>query len=133
MVFTIFDRDALRNVKESTDVARQGFNDSAAITGEGINIPGELTSAQSNREAWMKWKRPHYSDEIPPFDITISFLNEYGQSSEMRLYGVEILNEGSGFSIDDITSQKSCSFVARGMDDMRADKYENNMVGRVQK
>lgn len=42
----------------------------------------------------------------------------------MRIYGIEILNEGMGLSIDDITTQKSCSFVARGMDDMRADKYE---------
>ena len=69
MVFTIFDRDALRNVKESTDVARQGFNDSASITGKGINIPGDAMSAQSNREAWMNWKRPHYSDEIPPLTL----------------------------------------------------------------
>ena len=59
-------------------------------------------------------------------------LNEYGQSSEMRIYGIEILNEGMGMSVDDITTQKSCSFVARGLDDMRANKYEEQMTGRVQ-
>ena len=51
-------------------------------------------------------------------------MNEYGQSSDMRIYGVEILNEGMGMSIDDITTEKSCTFVARAMDDMRADVYE---------
>lgn len=50
----------------------------------------------------------------------------------MSIYGIEILNEGMGMSIDDITTQKSCSFVARAIDDMRANKYEDNMTGRVQ-
>lgn len=51
----------------------------------------------------------------------------------MRIYGVEILNEGMGMSVDDITTQKSCSFVARGLDDMSADKYEAGITGRIQK
>ena len=136
LVFTVFDRDALYDVKQATDVARQGFNDSAFGTYSGdentpINVPHQNMSAETNRERWTQWSRPHYSDEIPPFDVTISMLNEYGHSSEMRIYGIEILNEGMGMSIDDITTQKSCSFVARGMDDMRANKYEGN-DGRVQ-
>ena len=58
-------------------------------------------------------QRPVYDDEIPPFDITISFANEYGQKASLVIYGVEILNEGSGFSIDNVTSEKACTFVAR--------------------
>ena len=77
-----------------------------------------------NRNFWNTGSRPIYSDEIPPFDITIAMMNEYGQSSDMRIYGVEILNEGMGMSVDDITTEKSCTFVARAMDDMRADVYE---------
>lgn len=130
LVFTVFDRDALKNLKDTTTVHRQGMNDSGTYDADGNFIPGDLVlphaqmGSGENRAAWITKKRPHYSDEIPPFDITISFLNEYGQSSEMRIYGIEILNEGMGLSIDDITTQKSCSFVARGLDDMRADKYE---------
>lgn len=59
-------------------------------------------------------------------------MNENGNYSEMSIYGIEILNEGMGMSIDDITTQKSCSFVARGLDDMSADKYEKTMTGSVQ-
>lgn len=69
---------------------------------------------------------PVYADEIPPFDITISFANEYGQKAVIVIYGVEILNEGSGFSIDNVTSEKACTFVARRVDYMRAVDRTNN-------
>ena len=52
-------------------------------------------------------------------DVTISFANEYGQKATLVTYGVEILNEGSGFSIDNVTSEKACTFVARKVDYMR--------------
>ena len=51
--------------------------------------------------------------------LTISFANEYGQMAKIVLYGVEILNEGTGFSIDNVTSEKACTFVARRVDYMR--------------
>lgn len=54
------------------------------------------------------------------FLFTISFGNEYGQMSRIVIYGVEILNEGTGFSIDNVTSEKACTFVARRVDTMRA-------------
>lgn len=56
-------------------------------------------------------------------------MNEMGHFSEMSIYGIEILNEGMGLSIDDITTQKSCSFVARGLDDMGVDKYKGQVGG----
>jgi hypothetical protein len=40
-------------------------------------------------------------------------LNEYGQIAQMSIRGVEILNEGSGMSIDDIVTEQSMTFVAR--------------------
>lgn len=62
---------------------------------------------------------PVYEDEIPPFDITISFANEYGQKASIVIYAVEILNESSGFSIDNVISEKACTFVARKVEYMR--------------
>ena len=56
---------------------------------------------------------PIIADEIPPFDITISMANEYGKAAVMVLYGVEILNQGSQLSMDNIQSQVACTFVAR--------------------
>lgn len=54
-----------------------------------------------------------YVDQILPFDITIVAANEYGQTAQMRLYGCEILNEGSGFSIDDIVIENQMTYVCR--------------------
>ena len=54
-----------------------------------------------------------YVDQILPFDITIAAANEYGQAAQMRLYGCEILNEGSGFSIDDIVIENQMTYVCR--------------------
>jgi len=56
---------------------------------------------------------PTYVDQIPPFDVVIVAANEYGKAAEMRIYGIEILNEGSGFSIDDIVIENQMTYVAR--------------------
>ena len=56
---------------------------------------------------------PVIADEIPPFDITISMCNEYGKAAVLVIYGVEILNEGAQYSVDNLQSQKACTFVAR--------------------
>lgn len=128
LTFSVFDRDALSDIKQNSTVYRQQFNGSAyrGANGETLLAAHEDTTIgmASNRDFWRQGARPVYSDEIPPFDVSIAFMNEYGQSSELRIYGVEILNEGMGLSIDDITTEKSCTFVARALDDMRADVYE---------
>jgi len=56
---------------------------------------------------------PWYVDQILPFDVTIVAANEYGAASAMRIYGCEILNEGSGFSIDDIVIENQMTYVCR--------------------
>ena len=63
--------------------------------------------------------KPKYADEILPFDITISLANEYGNKAVTVIYGVEILNEGIGFSIDAPTSERAYTFVARSVDTMK--------------
>lgn len=57
----------------------------------------------------------NYSDQIPPFTITLTSSNEYGNISVMHILGVELINEGSGISIDDITSETQMTFVARAI------------------
>jgi len=54
-----------------------------------------------------------YVDQLPPFDTAIVAMNEYGKGATMRIYGCEILNEGSGFSIDDIVIENQMTYVCR--------------------
>jgi hypothetical protein len=128
LVFTVFDRDALHQMKnaEQFPVYRQGLNStqSGGFNADKLINVGDIDLNQTDVPGnWAKPMAPKYSDEIPPFDITINFLNEYGQSSKMTIFGVEILNEGMGLSVDDITTEKACTFVARGIDDMVQDSY----------
>jgi hypothetical protein len=67
---------------------------------------GDLSGSYSLSQAW-------YVDQIPPFDVVIVAANEYGKAATMRIYGVEILNEGSGFSIDDMVIENQMTYVCR--------------------
>lgn len=56
-----------------------------------------LTSAGELKQLATPW----YSDQVLPFDITLAGANEYGAMCNAKIFGVEILNEGFGISIDD--------------------------------
>lgn len=56
---------------------------------------------------------PWYSDQILPFDITLAGTNEIGAATTMKIFAVEILNEGSGVSIDDAVTEMQATWVAR--------------------
>lgn len=55
---------------------------------------------------------PRYADQVLPFDVVISAGNEFGHFASMVIGGVQIMNSGSGMSIDDITTDEACTFVA---------------------
>jgi hypothetical protein len=130
MVFTVFDRDALIMALKAQNglVKRIGGSSSDMDTStdpmtinEWDSIMTGVVAGQGNAAAnsIIQDVEPQYADEIPPFDITISFANEYGQKAVLVVYGVEILNEGTGFSIDSVTTEKACTFVARKVDYMK--------------
>ena len=70
-------------------------------------------SASTPSRASRPKPRPWYSDQILPFDITLAGTNENGAATCMKIFGVEILNEGSGISIDDAVTEMQATFVAR--------------------
>ena len=70
-----------------------------------------------------------YVDQILPFDVSIVAANEYGSAAQMRLYGCEILNEGSGFSIDDMVIENQMTYVCRTILPWRAFSMGGNGTG----
>lgn len=132
MVFTQFNRDALLEELQE-HAANSGFS----------RLGGEISTQALTIEEWDQQMNdivgsavgteaasdllaenastatPHYADEIPPFDITITFQNEYGNRARLVIYACEILNEGAGFSIDSVTSEKEFTFVARRVDHLK--------------
>jgi len=57
-------------------------------------------------------------DQMPPIDMFLNFGNEYGHTSVLKLYGVEIVQENQVHSINDIYSENTMQYVARDMDVM---------------
>lgn len=145
LVFTVFDRDALiaalqDHIKKERTFHRIGTNeleyerisvDEWDSKMKDIAMQGVSTASSNTEKVTSNISvsaTPIYEDEIPPFDITISFANEYGQKASIVLYAVEILNESSGFSIDNVISEKACTFVARKVDYMKpVDRNSNTM------
>lgn len=141
LVFTVFNRDALLKElvtdDEKTWIHKFKANDKKSLSegsyNEFISIDdwdkymSDLASSEgvsqgiAGKQSKLSTKaKPKYADEILPFDITITFANEYGQKANVVIYGVELLNEGTGYSIDSISSERAYTFVARSIDSMKA-------------
>lgn len=55
------------------------------------------------------------ADMMPPFDIVVSMQNEYGSTSKLKIFGVTIVDEGAALSIDDLITEQTYSYMARGV------------------
>jgi len=114
MVMHNFDRHALRNIMDkSTYVAKN--DDFQSVGWKPID---EISGIAGEGRLGVRLANPIYVDQIPPFDITIAYANETGQMATERLMGVQILNEGHGISIDDLTNETNMTFVCRHIQGM---------------
>ena len=107
----VSDKDDVSPDATSADPFSAGIYTSSGVeVGSVVQVQeSSLTSVASDQEVVAPW----FADQIPPFDITLAAVNEYGSMAVMRIYGVEILNEGYGVSIDDIVSEQQMTYVAR--------------------
>ena len=87
----------------------ENSNDFAALFNQAENEP--LNYAGDERQLAEAW----YVDQILPFDVNVSAANEVGSVSKMSIYGIDILNEGSGVSVDDLVIEEQYTYLARGM------------------
>lgn len=131
LIFTVFDRPALYEMlyahqndgnidyyTRSSNVlpgfTRQGGTSHAGIVPVDPNPNSQLVAQQID----VVTAFPYYADQIPPFDVSITFANEYGQAAVRSIYGLELLNEGSGCSMDDIVLEETMTFIARDLGPM---------------
>jgi hypothetical protein len=91
-------------------------------------VAGSLAFQTFNYNAFIELNKEYFSkivksgdleyilpDELPPFDIHVLFVNEDGQGSFFKVFGVTLLDFGSTFSVDQILMMESYSFMARGL------------------
>ena len=51
-------------------------------------------------------------DQLPPFNVTILFADEYGNASYRRLLGLEFVTDGTVYSIQDLLTEQTLSTMA---------------------
>lgn len=138
LIFIMFDQPALINalkdlkfwadsdeIMPSANAPIDTYGDLNLKTSTGTDITNQLTGLGSladretqglnqvvaDTQAVPAW----YVDQLPPFDVTLAAANEYGAVAVMKIWGVEILNEGYGVSIDDVVSEEQMTYVARAV------------------
>lgn len=72
-----------------------------------------------------------YADTLPPFDITLTFGNEYGQCAFQKIYDADIMNESSGVSVDTIVLERQMTYLARRISPMVKGVYSREEGGVV--
>lgn len=127
LIFLIFDRSNLIDhlnkafYADSFDIRRNNAGGviKRATPAGNFAIPQDLFALGLNQPAaaardagGIERARPWYHDQMPPFDIVLTAATEYGQVCRMAIHNCEILNAGSGISIDDITTDENMTFVA---------------------
>ena len=113
LVFTNFDRDALFDIMgKNYGVSMKYYRKTFDLPAGGRSV--ELESSLLD-QGLSSATTANYPDQIPPFNINITAANEYGQSMMMGLFGVELLNQGQGLSVDDMVSETQFTFVCRGV------------------
>ena len=118
----VADKDEIRPAY--TDVTNGGaVFSSSVVRSSGPSIGSTIDALDNslvNATQGKQLATPWYSDQVLPFDITLSGANEMGAMCAARIFGVEILNEGWGISIDDAVSEMQATFVARVVEPMSA-------------
>ena len=111
LVFAVFDKHLLYHMIE----AYRDTNTSVISSNKYVDMASKYKSLTNSRHI--------LSDELPPFDITITFANEYGTRSKAAIYGVRLVNEGQVMSINDVYTENTYQFVALDIDYMRNEDY----------
>lgn len=110
--------------RENTPIRQLGHTNVMGFVHGPRTIAGSMIFYQFNKYAFyrlqqyklaMKNQLYPLADMLPPFDIVLSFSNEYGAFSKMRIYGVSIVDEGTTMSIDDLMTEQTYTYMARGI------------------
>lgn len=120
LIFQVFNRDALYEIiHDRAEEFMFTTRYSNRVIADGVYGPTGQPNNYIN-----DWKQqtlaygqfvPFYADQIPPFDITLTFVNEINNVARMDIKGVEILNEGMGVSIEDMAIEQAMTFICRSV------------------
>jgi hypothetical protein len=99
LIFTMFDRESLTEVQAKVAAFYKSAH-AIYTTAYGNSTISSLVPTLA-------------ADELPPFDITITLINDRGVASVARILGVEIVDNGQVMGIDDLFIEETMSYTAR--------------------
>lgn len=134
LIFIVFDKHAILDRfkaavfsadKDERGIRNQiGASSTLAADFSAQLEAGGVADNSFNQELTGAW----YADQVPPFDIVLAAANEYGAQAVMKIFGVELLNEDSGVSIDDIVTEQRYTYIARSITPWY---FDENSVSRI--
>lgn len=137
LVFIVFDKHALldrfKSSLFSADKDERGIRNQI---GAGAQLAADFnaqlaTGGAADNSFNQELTNPWYADQIPPFDIVLAAANEYGAQAVMKIFGVELLNENSGVSIDDIVTEQQYTWIARSITPWYFDESSADRIASV--
>ena len=111
LIFVLFDRSAFYNIMQASLYVAHSDENQVRSTQLGLPIQSNAQNVDPNVEAYLA--TPIYADQIPPFDCVLTGANELGQIMTMSILALDLLNEGSGISIDDMVNEMAYTYVAQ--------------------
>ena len=125
-VFITFDRDSLlstmngqldkpflnRSDRANRERASSDIAASGGVAGGSSSLSGQSASGYG---AFNQSSSAQIADQLLPFNITLVGESEYGVASKMTIFGVELMSEAGGVSIDDLVLEQQMSFIAKNI------------------
>lgn len=116
-----------------TSAGRTAAANGGTVRGYPTSIDIEkLNTTESIRNTLRTKASARLADQVLPFDITLVGSNEYGHTTKMVIYGVELMTEAGGVSVDDMVIDKQMSFLARSISNWMAIDQDNTGTVGIQ-
>mgnify|MGYP003333180376 CR=1 FL=1 len=109
--YFIADGDEILADDEQRNVATANNNNLSRADNQSLDTQYAAADINGNYLSHAAW----FIDQLLPQDVVLVAQNELGVQAQMRIYGLEFLNEGSGVGIDDRTIETQHTWIARTM------------------
>jgi len=113
--------------RENIPVRTLGHVSPVNFTKGGRTIAGSMIFTVFNNYAFYRLRQYQaalennlypVADMLPPLDFVLTFASESGVFSKMKIYGVTFVDEGGTMSVDDLITEQTFSYMARGIQPM---------------
>ena len=132
---------SITSTRSVTPVRTLGKASPMGYSRGGRTFAGTLVFATLDRDPFSEIYRPdikHESlldsgtsivtDQLPPFTVVITAANELGGVARQIVSGITLVNYGVTYSVDDIYTETTYTYVATDVTALLPDNYETNVL-----